>query len=150
MEVAGLKDTDSLETWYIKAVEFERARRLANQMYGNRERKPNQFQTNRTSSTTTVTTGNDTKTPKTEKMTNPIKQEEIDRMRKEGICFNCKKKGHISRNCPEPRQGFFTRKVEIKEEKKEEKKEVDINSMTDSELGSYYRSQILGFQKGQE
>jgi hypothetical protein len=65
-------------------------------------------------------------------------------MRKEGICFNCKKKGHISRNCLELKQGFFTRKAEVKEEK------VDINSMTDSELGSYYHSQILGFQKGQE
>jgi hypothetical protein len=47
-------------------------------MYGNREKKPNQPQSNQTPLTTTSTAGNDTKTPKTEKVLNPIKQEELD------------------------------------------------------------------------
>jgi hypothetical protein len=73
---------------------------------------------------------------------------DIDTMKRQGLCFNCKQKGHLSKDCKELKKPrvFFNRNVNT--EKKEEKTDIDINSMTDAELGSYYRNQILGFQKG--
>jgi len=39
---------------------------------------------------------------------------DIDMMRKQGMCFNCGVKGHITTRCPEPKKErkFFERRIE--------------------------------------
>ncbi|KAG2006833.1 hypothetical protein CC2G_005923 [Coprinopsis cinerea AmutBmut pab1-1] len=39
---------------------------------------------------------------------------DIDAHRRQGLCFTCHQKGHISRDCPNKTQKFNTRTIDIR------------------------------------
>jgi hypothetical protein len=75
---------------------------------------------------------------------------DIDRARRQGLCFNCQQRGHLARDCPEPRRRpyqvrqmidpdnmseddykFVIGKWEAR--KREEKPKIDVDQMTEEE-----------------
>ena len=50
---------------------------------------------------------------------------DIDMMKRQGMCFNCEVKGHITARCPEPRkeQKFFGRKTKLERSREKMSKE---------------------------
>jgi hypothetical protein len=152
VEVARMKDTDPLEEWYETAVEYERAKRSADQAFGARkpqgQNQPQNKPTPRYNPVSNASPSTSNPPPSTSKDPNAM---DIDTMRKQGICFNCNKKGHIARNCPEPKKPrtFVNRNID-KGKAPEKTEEIDVASMTNEQLGQYYRDQIMGFQNGRE
>ena len=51
---------------------------------------------------------------------------EIDRLRKEGRCYRCKEKGHLSRDCPKRKDFKDIRSVVVEQEKEAETKVEEV------------------------
>jgi len=68
---------------------------------------------------------------------------DIDMMRKQGMCFNCGVKGHITTRFPEPKKErkFFGRRIEL---------ERSVDKMLETELREWVKEQIESFGKGRE
>jgi len=68
---------------------------------------------------------------------------DIDMMRKQGMCFNCGVKGHITTRCPEPKKErkFFERRIES---------ERSVDKILETELREWVKEQIKSFGKGRE
>jgi len=58
---------------------------------------------------------------------------DIDRMKRQGVCFNCGTKGHIAARCPEPRKErkYFRRRVGLEKE---------VDEMLTDEMREFIRS----------
>jgi len=136
VEVGQLNETSSLDAWYFKAVEFERAKRSAEGIFGwERQfidgKKTTQGEAKREDRSTLVVPRRDPNAM------------DIDMMRKQGMCFNCGVKGHIAARCPEPKKErkFFGRRIESGR---------SVDEMSETELREWVKEQIEGFGKGRE
>ena len=58
---------------------------------------------------------------------------DIDRMKRQGVCFNCGTEGHIAARCPEPRKErkYFRRRVRLEKE---------VDEMLTDEMREFIRS----------
>ena len=83
-----------------------------------------------------------------------IAAEEKQRLMKEGRCYNCKKMGHISRNCPTKtnkntpnvnhgNQGMTTRATEITDGKEEPDLMEQIRNLTMEERSALMDEMVL-------
>jgi len=136
VEVGQLNKTSLLDTWYFKAVEFERAKQLIEEIFGwERQfingKKAMQEEAKRENRSTLVVLRQDP---------NAI---DIDMMRKQDMCFNCGVKGHIAVRCPEPKKErkFFGRRIESGR---------SVDEMSETKLREWVKEQIEGFGKGRE
>jgi len=91
VELGQLNEMSSLDIWYIKAVEFERARQSVKGIFGQRIM---QEEIKRGDRLDLVVLRRDPDAM------------DIDMMKRQGMCFNCGVKGHIAARCPEPRNSL--------------------------------------------
>ena len=101
-----MKNSDSLNRWYESALDYERARREANTEFRGQGEKSSRR--------------NREEITQEEKVALAVLRQDpeaidIDRMKRQGVCFNCGTKGHIAVRCPEPREErkYFKRRVRL-------------------------------------
>ena len=139
VELGQLKNSNLLESWYKMALDYERARQEANIEFGSR---------NKWSEKQVIKKEEKNKWPLFMPTTLLAHRRDpntmdIDSMCKQGICFNCSIKGHITAKYPEPRKErkFFGRKLDL---------EKSVDDLTVDEMQELIRSQVEGFGKGRE
>ena len=129
VELGQMKNSDSLNRWYESALDYERARREATTEFGGQGEKNNrrdQAETAREEKGALVVPRRDPEAM------------DIDRMKRQGVCFSCGTKGHIAARCPEPRK-----------ERKHFRRRVGLEKGVD-EMREFIRSQMEDFGKGRE
>ena len=109
VEIGQLRNSDSLDEWYKKALSFERSRRDAIEEFGGRKIIEN--------------LGDVRKKPVLDVLRRDPSAMDVDRYRETRRCYNCKETGHLAARCSKPR--------------KERREEVRItkNAMEDFSLG---------------
>jgi len=134
VELRQMKNSDSLNRWYESALDYERARREANTEFRGRGEKSSRRDREEITQEEKVALAVLRQDP--EAM-------DIDRMKRQGVCFNCGTKGYIAVRCPEPREErkYFKRRVGL---------EKGVDEMLTDEMREFIRSQIEDFGKGKE
>ncbi|KAG5652195.1 hypothetical protein H0H81_005959, partial [Sphagnurus paluster] len=139
VETARLTISNPIQIWADRATEFERAKRDADRQYGRTSDRGKQDKPKQQSSIPTShgTAGSSKPTP------TPRDEIAMDIDRKEGRCYKCHEKGHRFFECtnaPEKKKVFTNRQLE-------KLPEIDVDKLTNEELGSYYRKQMEDFLK---
>jgi len=100
-----MRNLDSLDEWYEKALSFERLRREAIEKFGERRSLEN------------------SRDVKKKSVLDVLRQDpnaiDIDRCRKTRRCYNCEETGHLTIRCSKPRKER-REEVRIVEEAKED------------------------------
>jgi len=134
VELRQIKNSDSLDRWYKSALDYKRARREANAEFGGRGEKSSRQDREEITREEKVALAVPRQDP--EAM-------DIDRMKRQGVCFNYGTKGHIAARCPEPRKErkYFRRRVGL---------EKGVNEISTDKMREFIRSQMEDFGKGRE
>jgi len=108
VEIGQLRNSDSLDEWYEKALSFERSRRDAIEEFGGRKMMEN---------------SGDVRKLVLDVLRRDPNAMDVDRCRETRRCYNCGETGHLAARCSKPR--------------KERREEVRIteNTMEDFSLG---------------
>ena len=105
VEIGQLRNSDSLDDWYEKALSFERSRREAIKEFGGRRNMEN--------------SGDVKKKPVLDVPRRDPNAMDVDRQREMRRCYNCGEMGHLTARCSKPRKEKRA-EVRIIEEAKED------------------------------
>jgi len=105
VEIGQLRNSDSLDDWYEKALSFERSRREAIEEFGERKNMEN--------------LGDMKKKPVLDIPRRDPNAMDVDRCRETRRCYNCGETGHLAARCSKPRKER-REEVRIVEEGKED------------------------------
>jgi len=90
VEIGQLRNSDSLDEWYEKALSFERSRREAIEEFGGRK--------------TIESLGDVGKKPVLDVLRRDPNAMDVDRRREMRRCYNCGEMGHLAARCSKPRK----------------------------------------------
>jgi len=90
VEIGQLRNSDSLDEWYEKALSFERLRREAIEEFGGRRNMEN--------------SGDMKKKPVLDVPRRDLNAMDVDRRRETRRCYNCGETGHLAARCSKPRK----------------------------------------------
>ena len=125
VKIGGINEILTLEEWYLKAVKFERARWIAEDIFRRQTIKLSRLAPRIEEKPVQKTGEHDMLVKKSSSM-------DIDIMRRQDICFNYKEKEYIATWCSKPREPrkYFGRKLKI---------EKSVDKITEEELRKFVK-----------
>jgi len=90
VEIGQMRNSDSLDVWYEKALSFERSRREAIEEFGGRK--------------SMESSGEERKKPVLDVPRRDPNAMDVDRRREMRRCYNCGETGHLTARCSKPRK----------------------------------------------